>query len=272
MRLLEQKSKDTKALQDDSKLKLEGLKSEKQFIQRELDEVTEQLQKLQKLQTIDGGGSSGCTGRLKSLELSSQPPLKKAKMSNIPSNIDESLYLDTPKKKPLKTPKKYTKEIEVQTELELIEKQNSTEEDFEISDELEPLLPHTLFDHGPQDILRSLHQPLFIQLKNMTDIVDSLYKHEDNDYVRRTLHNLIVFVDQMPESDIEMETYAVSKLIDKLFVIATRYFLLRFASHTIRKVKFLSKNSVLTKPQHFHEFFTQIFFDNFSREIKVVNR
>ena len=25
------------------------------------------------------------------------------------------------------------------------------------------------------------------------------------------------------------------------------------------------------KTQHFHEFFTQIFFDNFSREIKVVN-
>ena len=24
-------------------------------------------------------------------------------------------------------------------------------------------------------------------------------------------------------------------------------------------------------PQYFHEFFTQIFFDNFSREIKVVN-
>ena len=37
------------------------------------------------------------------------------------------------------------------------------------------------------------------------------------------------------------------------------------AAHTIRKVKFLSKNSILTKPQHFHEFFTQIFFDNFSR-------
>ena len=30
--------------------------------------------------------------------------------------------------------------------------------------------------------------------------------------------------------------------------------------HTIRKVKFLSKNSILTNPQHFHEFFTQIFF------------
>merc|ERR1712049_56959 len=30
--------------------------------------------------------------------------------------------------------------------------------------------------------------------------------------------------------------------------------------HTIRKVKFLSKNSILTKPQHFHEFFTQNFF------------
>ena len=40
---------------------------------------------------------------------------------------------------------------------------------------------------------------------------------------------------------------------------------------TFRKVKFLSKNSILTKPQHFHDFFTQIFFDNFSREIKVVN-
>ena len=29
--------------------------------------------------------------------------------------------------------------------------------------------------------------------------------------------------------------------------------------HTIRKVKFLSKNSILTQPQHFHEFFIQIF-------------
>ena len=33
--------------------------------------------------------------------------------------------------------------------------------------------------------------------------------------------------------------------------------------HTIRKVKFLSKNSILTKPQHFHEFFSQIFFWQF---------
>ena len=41
--------------------------------------------------------------------------------------------------------------------------------------------------------------------------------------------------------------------------------------HTIQEVKFLSKNSILTKPQYFHEFFTQIFFDKFSREIKVVN-
>ena len=29
--------------------------------------------------------------------------------------------------------------------------------------------------------------------------------------------------------------------------------------HTIRKVKILSKNSIFTKPQHFHEFFTQFF-------------
>ena len=42
-------------------------------------------------------------------------------------------------------------------------------------------------------------------------------------------------------------------------------------SDTIRKVKFLSKYSILTQPQHFHEFFTQHFFDNFSRAIKVVN-
>ena len=38
--------------------------------------------------------------------------------------------------------------------------------------------------------------------------------------------------------------------------------------HTILKVTFLSKSSILTKPQHFHEFFTQNFVDNFSREIK----
>ena len=31
-------------------------------------------------------------------------------------------------------------------------------------------------------------------------------------------------------------------------------------THTIRKVKFLSKNSILTKTQHFHEFFTKNFF------------
>ena len=34
-------------------------------------------------------------------------------------------------------------------------------------------------------------------------------------------------------------------------------------SHTIRKVKFLSKNLFLTKLQHFHEFFTQNFFGPF---------
>ena len=44
-----------------------------------------------------------------------------------------------------------------------------------------------------------------------------------------------------------------------------------FENHIIQKVKFLSKNSILTKPEHFHEIFIQNFFDNFSREIKVVN-
>ena len=33
--------------------------------------------------------------------------------------------------------------------------------------------------------------------------------------------------------------------------------------HTIRKVKFLSKNSILTKPQRFHEFFIHFFFWHF---------
>ena len=37
-----------------------------------------------------------------------------------------------------------------------------------------------------------------------------------------------------------------------------------FLPHTIRKVKFLSKNSILTKSQHFHEFFTQFFGQFFS--------
>ena len=37
-------------------------------------------------------------------------------------------------------------------------------------------------------------------------------------------------------------------------------FLRWLSNHTIRKVKFLSKNSILTKPQHFHEFFHQNFF------------
>ena len=41
--------------------------------------------------------------------------------------------------------------------------------------------------------------------------------------------------------------------------------------HIVEKVNFLFKNSILTKVQHFHEFFSQFFFDNFSREIKVVN-
>ena len=39
---------------------------------------------------------------------------------------------------------------------------------------------------------------------------------------------------------------------------------MRYLSHTIRKVKFLSKNSILTKPQHFHDFFTPIFWQFFS--------
>ena len=41
--------------------------------------------------------------------------------------------------------------------------------------------------------------------------------------------------------------------------------------HTILKIKFLSENSILTKLQYFHKFFTPNFFDNFSREIRLIN-
>ena len=37
----------------------------------------------------------------------------------------------------------------------------------------------------------------------------------------------------------------------------------------LQKVKFLSKNSILTKPQYFHEFFTQIFLTNFLVKSKL---
>ena len=57
------------------------------------------------------------------------------------------------------------------------------------------------------------------------------------------------------------------------FIMTDRYirFRLDFSSsviHTIRKVTFLSKNSILRKPQHS---FTQFFFYTFSREIKVIH-
>ena len=43
----------------------------------------------------------------------------------------------------------------------------------------------------------------------------------------------------------------------------------KFELLTIIKVKFLSKNSILTKPQHFHEFFAQIFLTIFLVKSKL---
>ena len=43
----------------------------------------------------------------------------------------------------------------------------------------------------------------------------------------------------------------------------------RQIGHTILKVKFLSKNSILTKPEHFHEFFIQIFLTIFLMKSKL---
>ena len=44
---------------------------------------------------------------------------------------------------------------------------------------------------------------------------------------------------------------------------------LTYSVHTIRKVKFLSKNSILTKPQHFHKFFTKSFLTIFLVKSKL---
>ena len=41
--------------------------------------------------------------------------------------------------------------------------------------------------------------------------------------------------------------------------------------NTLFEKSILSKNSIKAKLQHFHKFFTLNFFDNFSREVNVVN-
>ena len=44
-----------------------------------------------------------------------------------------------------------------------------------------------------------------------------------------------------------------------------------YFTHYSKSQIFVPKIQFWLNPQHFHEFFTQYFFDNFSREIKVVN-
>ena len=75
-------------------------------------------------------------------------------------------------------------------------------------------------------------------------------------------------------------------VILKIFILFSDF--IKSSQHTIRKIKFLSKNSILTKLYNFlgksklsttkkcksptfSRVFTQIFFDNFYREIKLVN-
>ena len=58
-------------------------------------------------------------------------------------------------------------------------------------------------------------------------------------------------------------SFALTRLVPLLHCNYTRC--LKFLEkshffHTILKVKFLSKNSILTKPQHFYEIFAQNFF------------
>ena len=80
--------------------------------------------------------------------------------------------------------------------------------------------------------------------------------------LKRQNENLQCQLEQHPKSSKSRKQVRILKKI--VYIQATQ-------GYTIRKVKFLSKDSILTNPQHFHVFFTQIFLDNFSREIKVVN-
>ena len=60
----------------------------------------------------------------------------------------------------------------------------------------------------------------------------------------------------------EISTEKYSRNRTKITIYFLQYLRATAGSHT-----FGAEGSV----EHFHEFFTQIFFDNFSREIKVVN-
>ena len=63
---------------------------------------------------------------------------------------------------------------------------------------------------------------------------------------------------------LRIESKKLMNTFQKLKSINECIFFFQF-EHTIRKVKFFSPKI------QFHEFFTQIFFDNFSGEIKIVN-
>ena len=96
LKVLDLKSEEKKQLEEVTKSKLDGLKSEKLFMQRELDEMTEKLQRFQRTY-CNGDSNVNKNSRFRSPEMN-LPPAKKPKMTKIPSNIDESLFLDTPKK------------------------------------------------------------------------------------------------------------------------------------------------------------------------------
>ena len=113
-----------------------------------------------------------------------------------------------------------TKEIQVQTEpMELLEG-----EDPNFMPDLDDLMPGQLFDQGPFDLLKYLNQHLDGQLQNLSKIVQKLQKEECEEIeLTRTLHNLLILVDQMPESYEEtVENDNVLPLIDQLFTLADK--------------------------------------------------
>ena len=111
-----------------------------------------------------------------------------------------------------------TKETQVQTEPMEVQ----TEPTF--MPELDNLMPGQLFDQGPFDLLKFLNQPLDNQLRDLSIIVQKLQSEEcDEIELTRTLYNLLILVDQMPESYEEtMESDKVLALIDQLFTLADK--------------------------------------------------
>ena len=148
-----------------------------------------------------------------------------------------------------------------------------------------PVVYFKVFD--APTIWRTIFKQILTRLFSISDLLYVLREFYERDWKTSSDQRLLVFSLQAGNYWLDWRTFT-EQILTKLFLISDQLCALsefyerdwktsldqRLLLHIIRKVKFLSKNSILTKtpkPQHFHEFFTQFFFDNFSREINVVN-